>query len=287
MYQFLLNLYKQNSDWLAEPFMLAFLAYSMIASGVIYFAFAFLVKMPAAYGRFADVFQTSLTINPKIGWIIQEAPSFLIAAFYLLKAEIQLFPSISRNEVLLMLFAVHYFHRSFIFPLFTKPKRQNPIITHLLGLIFCTWNGYLQGASLATKNISSNSTIYYLGLALFCIGAFINIKSDYYLISLRSKRDKITRSMNEKTTSKEEKKKGSDYIMPEGGIFQFVSCPNYFGETAEWLGFAIASGNLEQWAFAIFTFANLAPRAVQYHQFYHSRFKNYPRDRKAYIPFIW
>ena len=297
IFQMGLQYYHDNSDWLNEPFLVTFLAYFMIISGAITFSVEQFLKVSAAYGRFAHTFSTQFSINSKVGWIVQEAPSFIIAVYYLSSAESRFFNSNPRNRLLLMLFSLHYFHRSFIFPMFTKPKRPNPFITHVLGFIFCVWNGYLQGASLSRNELSSSSTFYYLGLVIFWTGAIINIKSDYYLISLRTKRDRKIKNGNGNGSGDNEKTKRdddyatssrtSDYIMPEGGFFDFVSCPNYFGETLEWFGYALASGCIGQWAFAFFTFANLAPRAVQYHQFYKTNFKNYPKQRKAYIPFVW
>ena len=35
------------------------------------------------------------------------------------------------------------------------------------------------------------------------------------------------------------------------------------GEIVEWIGFAIACDSLSAWAFAFYTFANLAPRAYK------------------------
>lgn len=77
------------------------------------------------------------------------------------------------------------------------------------------------------------------------------------------------------------------YQVPQEGLYEWVSCPNYFGETIEWVGYAIASSSLAAAAFAFFTFANLAPRAHAHHKWYQQQFANYPASRKAYIPLIW
>ena len=54
----------------------------------------------------------------------------------------------------------------------------------------------------------------------------------------------------------------------------------------EWTGFAIAAWSLPGLAFAVFTFANLAPRAFANHKWYKEKFPDYPEERKALLPFI-
>ena len=78
------------------------------------------------------------------------------------------------------------------------------------------------------------------------------------------------------------------YSIPEGGMFEYVSCANYFGEIIEWTGFAIASGSWAGTAFAVYTFCNLAPRAHHHHLWYYTKFDDYSqKNRKAIIPFVW
>ncbi|MEJ2006114.1 MAG: methyltransferase, partial [Cyclobacteriaceae bacterium] len=74
---------------------------------------------------------------------------------------------------------------------------------------------------------------------------------------------------------------------PEGGLFRWVSCPHYFGEILEWSGWAVLTWSLPGFAFALFTFANLAPRAIAHHRWYKEKYENYPANRKALIPLIW
>lgn len=40
-------------------------------------------------------------------------------------------------------------------------------------------------------------------------------------------------------------------------------------------------------AFAFFTFCNIGPRGAQHHRWYLSKFEDYPKDRRAVIPYIW
>eukprot|EP00904_Undaria_pinnatifida_P007423 jgi/Undpi1/3810/HiC_scaffold_16.g07179.m1 len=52
-------------------------------------------------------------------------------------------------------------------------------------------------------------------------------------------------------------------------MFEYVSTANFFGECVEWCGFAIAGWSLPAAAFALYTVANLVPRARARH--HHTR----------------
>jgi len=77
------------------------------------------------------------------------------------------------------------------------------------------------------------------------------------------------------------------YKIPHGGLFERVSCPNYLGEIIEWSGWALATWCLPGLSFAVWTFANLAPRARAHHRWYRAKFPEYPEERKALIPGVW
>ena len=66
---------------------------------------------------------------------------------------------------------------------------------------------------------------FVIGVALAIGGGALNIWSDYRLWRLR--RD------NE-----------DEYVIPRGGVFNLVSCPNLLGEIIEWVGFALLSWSL-------------------------------------------
>ncbi len=52
---------------------------------------------------------------------------------------------------------------------------------------------------------------------------------------------------------------------PLGGAFEFVSGANYFGETLEWSGYALASWSWPGFVMAAFTAMFLGSRALQHH----------------------
>jgi len=78
------------------------------------------------------------------------------------------------------------------------------------------------------------------------------------------------------------------YKIPYGGLFNYVSDANYTGELIEWIGWAIMLWSKASLIFFLATFFNLAPRARMHHKWYLDKFKeDYPKNRKALIPFIW
>ncbi len=111
------------------------------------------------------------------------------------------------------------------------------------------------------------------GILVFLAGFIINFHADSVLLRLR----------------KASKAKGTQrYSIPHGGMFEYVSCANYFGEILEWTGFAIASASWAGIAFAIYTFSNVAPRGYHHHLWYATKFEDYEKlNRKAVIPFVW
>jgi len=109
---------------------------------------------------------------------------------------------------------------------------------------------------------------FFAGLVIFLAGMTINMSSDEKLIHLRRKRN------------------GDGYLIPRGGLFEKVSCPNFFGEIVEWSGYALLCWSLPALSFFIWTFCNLVPRALSHHSWYRSNFTDYPAERKAIIPYI-
>ena len=175
--------------------------------------------------------------------------------------------------MLSILWLVHYFNRTFIYPFRIRTKNKKiPITIVLSALGFNFINAGLNGyflSNLAHYDVSSfQNWNFYLGILLFISGFLINQISDTILINLR-KSGEIA------------------YKIPRGFLFKYISCPNYFGEIIQWIGFALMAWNFPATTFLIWTAANLLPRVAGHHKWYKSHFKDYPKKRKALLPKLW
>lgn len=243
------------------------LNYIWIAIAVVTFLTLILTKLRAPYGRHVTKGWGPMISN-KWGWFWMELPALLI---------FPLLAILGPNEkdllsfILIGLWTFHYFNRTILFPFRLKTKgKKMPLTIPLSAILFNSVNGFLNGyyiGFLAPHHSFTNWPVVYVGILLFVIGFIINYTTDQKLIALR--------------------KNNEGYQIPRGWLFEKISCPNHFGEIIEWTGFAIAAGSLPAATFAIWTFCNLAPRALNHHAWYHEQFEKYPKNRKAFIPYFW
>ena len=173
--------------------------------------------------------------------------------------------------ILIGLWGIHYINRVLIFPFRLKTKgKKMPLLIALSAIFFNLINGFVNGYYIGFVQGKSGLVLnlfVFTGVALFFIGFVINQIADSKLIALR--------------------KKGMGYQIPRGWLFDYISCPNHFGEIIEWVGFAIAARSLPALSFAIWTFCNLAPRANNHHAWYLEHFPDYPKKRKIILPGVW
>lgn len=227
-----------------------------------------LLKIDAPYGKY-----NRHGFGPQIGnraaWIIMEIPSVLFFLFiYVLGAKA--FSTVPL--IFLTIWQAHYIHRTFIFPFKTKTSsKKMPLSIALTGALYNVINSFINAfwiSELGNYSTEWLTTIPFLvGIGLFGAGFYLNLRSDYSLLQLRKPGE-------------------TSYHIPYGGAFTWVSCPNYLGEILEWAGWAVMTYSLAGLSFFVFTFANLFPRALANHKWYKKTFPNYPRQRKALIPFI-
>ena len=251
-----------------ERFLFTLLLFSSLAAAAL--TALFLLFIAAPYGRHVRK-GWGATMDNRLGWIVMEAPAPLVFALCFLAGE---YRNTLTALVFLLMWEVHYIHRSFIYPFGLRGAgKRMPVVIAGMGFLFNGLNGYLNGRWLFTFSGGySNSWLldprFVVGLLLFFVGFIINRQADRTLRHLRENG-------------------GSGYSVPQGGMYRWISCPNYFGEIIEWLGWAIATWSLAGLAFAVWTAANLAPRARSHHQWYRESFTDYPPERKALIPRLW
>lgn len=233
-------------------------------AGIAILTFILLQFVKAPYGRHIKK-GWGPEISNKWGWILMEAPSFFIILYFFVSSD-----QSSYASLLSLLWLIHYANRTFIFPIRIRTKgKKMPLVIVLSAVFFNLINAGLNGYFLAhfetytTANYGSWN--FLIGILLFFGGAWINQKSDTLLIGLR--------------------KPGEvGYKIPNGFLFDYISCPNHFGELIQWGGFALMALNCPATTFFLWTAANLIPRAMNHHKWYKKTFDEYPESRKAIIP---
>jgi protein-S-isoprenylcysteine O-methyltransferase Ste14 len=234
---------------------------------VIFITLFFLV---APYGRYSRS-GWGPALDNRLGWIIMEAASPLVfAVCFILGSN-----TVTITElVFLSLWEAHYIHRAFIYPFsLSSGDKRMPVAVISLGVLFNTVNAYLNGRYIFTFSAGyANQWLadprFIVGVGLFLVGFVINRQADRTLRNLRRPGE-------------------SGYKVPYGGLYRWISCPNYLGEILTWVGWAVATWSLPGLSFAVWTIANLAPRARAHHAWYRAHFSDYPTQRKALVPGVW
>jgi protein-S-isoprenylcysteine O-methyltransferase Ste14 len=252
----------------SEALVFEILLWAYLALAVATFVALRLIVAP--YGRHARA-GWGPQLSSTVGWLIMETPAVLVFAgvFFIGENAFRAVPL-----ALLGLWELHYVNRAFVFPFRRRGgERRMPLAIPGIALLFNVPNAYLNA-----RWLSHFSTQYQLswlwdprflvGVGLFLAGLMINWQADRILRELRKPGE-------------------SGYKIPVGGLYHLVSCPNYLGEMLEWTGWAIATWSVPGLMFAVYTAANLLPRARANHQWYRETFSDYPSSRKAVFPLLY
>lgn len=232
-------------------------------------SFATLLRRPAPYGRYADGARGP-AIPARWGWLVMESPAVwgMTALFATGRHRGSVVAA-----VFLVLWLAHYLRRTLVYPFRLPPStRPLPLLIVASAFLFQIVNVYLNGRWLF--ELGPVRPVAWLldprllaGVALFAAGTVVNRRADAELLRLRSA--------------------GDGYRIPEGGLFRWISCPHYLGEIVLWIGWATATWCLPGLLFALWTIANLAPRARSHHRFCRERIPGYPPERRALLPGLW
>lgn len=233
-----------------------------VVLGCAAFVFPVLFWVTAPYGRHLRG-GWGPTLPSRWGWVVMESPSaVLFGALWLAH------PSFGDSVVVGLggLWLLHYLQRTFVYPaLMRNPSKPEPVSIVAMAFAFNLFNASGNAVGLRARPVDA---AFLVGALVFVVGFALNLHADAVLRGLRKPGE-------------------TGYQIPHGGLHSLVAAPNYFAELVEWLGFAIAAQSLAGWAFAVFTFANLAPRAVAHLKWYRSTFSDYPASRRALIPYVW
>mmetsp|Transcript_48486 Transcript_48486/g.90878 ORF Transcript_48486/g.90878 Transcript_48486/m.90878 type:complete len:275 (-) Transcript_48486:16-840(-) len=253
--------------WLCIALILNFILAAVVLSSGVEAPYGRYHSSGAQRGRLIELL-ASFDVNAKLAWILQECPTLIAAAACWASGDKVCTASLG-NMCVLLCFVLHYVNRSVVYPLRMKGSKPVPLPIMLMAMMFCAANGYIQCRSLTRYLLIPMSPRTLAGIAVWATGLYINVDADHRLRNLRKPGD-------------------SGYKIPHGGMFDYVSGANFFGEIVEWIGFAIAMHfSLPGLMFAFCTACNIGPRAIAHHHWYLQKFKDqYPKDRKALVPFV-
>ncbi|MFQ6655560.1 hypothetical protein Gotur_026069 [Gossypium turneri] len=222
------------------------------------------------YSKFVNAASSSSSISFKVpsrvGMLLLYTPAFLVgvASFWLYPADD------SRFLFLKSAVTIHFFKRLFEVIFIHKYSGEMSLDTIIiilvsyffvsLSLIYTqTFNQGLSEPSIDLK---------YLGIALFLIGISGNFYHHYLLSKLRTKGDK-------------------DYKIPKGGLFELVICPHYLFEILEFLGISLISQTLYSFSVTLGSALYLMCRSYVTRKWYVSKFEDFPKEVKAFIPLVF
>jgi 3-oxo-5-alpha-steroid 4-dehydrogenase 1 len=256
----------QRSTMILNTLYVIFFLIEIGSSGVI---FILLLVISAPYGKHYRHGWGTVILS-RTAWIFMESPAFFVILILFIAGKSY---THAITLIFILLWQMHYIQRTFIYPfLLTRNKKNFPVIIAAMGFIFNIINGYINGYYLffiyPHYPLSWLIDVRFItGFIIFITGFAINLHSDKILRELKSEAD-------------------NSYKIPHRGLYRIISSPNYFGEIIEWIGWALLTWSPPGLVFALFTIANLLPRALSHHRWYRKTFPDYPRERKAIIPFL-
>ena len=289
----------------------------------------------APFGKFATP-DSALSVDGTKAWVVMELVSPLAFLFttYLHPFSPTPLPlpsfrtlDISPQFILITLYLAHYLNRALISPLRTPSRSSSHLAVVSAAAAFNAPNGFLLASFLTSASTASflngamSSTRFWTGIALWAAGFAGNVYHDEILLNIRRKA--IAKGKARELDGDAKRAQQPHYAIPHGGLYSFISYPNYLCEWVEWFGFALAASPLPDfvllpsatallaavgsaqfaeagrllvpfvdsvsppWVFLFVEITTMVPRAVRGHRWYHNRFKDsYPRERRAVIPWL-
>ena len=181
-----------------------------------------------------------------IAWWTMEQPSFLVPVVSLV-CYFRAGNSFHPGVLFLCMFALHYLQRAFVYPWLSR-GRPYPLHAWCSAMLFTTVNGTLQanwllygGAYEGATSSLLMSPRCMLGYTVYAYGMLSNIQADYILRTLRKPGE-------------------TEYRVPRGGLFEYISGAHFVGEIIEWSGYAIAAWSYAPLVFAAFNCAHRLPQ---------------------------
>mmetsp|Transcript_54077 Transcript_54077/g.143979 ORF Transcript_54077/g.143979 Transcript_54077/m.143979 type:complete len:303 (+) Transcript_54077:56-964(+) len=240
----------------------------------------------APYGKFGGAKSAGVALSPQLGWLLMELPApvmFLIGLRngWLARAKEDTKPHPTATKMLSTIFLLHYLNRTLVFPLLIRSppdsKATFALMNSATGAIIVGAHGWLHGR-LFSKNGKHltrewlSGAQFKLGVMVYELGFALLLHSEHVLRCLRPRGGVVSGE--------------NRYKIPFGGGFTWISSPQYLGELMAWAGLRMCTGSPATWFVLMISLANLVPRSFEQHKWYLRKFPDYPRERRALLPFL-
>jgi 3-oxo-5-alpha-steroid 4-dehydrogenase 1 len=241
---------------------------------IAFAAFVGSLFINSPYGRFGSS-AYGVELDPRLGWVLMELMATLSFIYFYFQG-----PRAFEQVPLFFasLYLIHYANRGFYFPLNIRvhkgTKSSFSILVVVCGFVVTSLHGYLNAQWYSRQATFLDwewfcSPLCIIGLIIYEAGFWSTIRCEYIMRHLR------------------DGPSNARYTIPHGFLFEHVTSPQYFTELVGFFGWAMMTRNPGGLVIFLISAANLVPRAVQSHQWYHAKFDNYPKERKILIPFVW
>ena len=203
----------------------------------------------------------------------------------------------AQNEVLGLLYMLHYLNRAILTPLFFAPS-MSPIHAGIASMMstfqfmnssnIACWLVY----STIDQDVSAvNYPLAVLGLSLFLLGLQGNILAEHKLFELRRGAAKRKAKSEGKAVVSYEKV----YVIPPAeGFYTYFLYPHYTLEWVEWIGYWVFGGavglgwNTPAMWFVLGEVSSMLPRAVDGRKWYEKKFgEKRVAGRGGALPVSW
>lgn len=247
----------------------------IIGYSTAFLAFLGSVVITAPYGKFASS-SYGIDLDPRFGWWLMEIMATVSFSFFYIQG-----PNYSKPVPLFFaaLFALHYANRGWLFPLSIRvapgTKTRFSFLVSFCGIFVTSLHGYLNAMwySKFCTYLDADwlqSPVFLFGLVLYQVSFWSTVRCEHIIRNLRNNKAK----------------NAPRYSIPRGFLFEYVTSPQYLTELLGFAGWAIMSWNPAGVVILLISMANLVPRAFDSHKWYRNKFEDYPKDRKALIPFF-
>lgn len=232
------------------------------------------------YSKFAHQTKYTTLVSSQTGLLLSYTPALILALLRLLQPILVYNNNSSSNApttttmMMPALLAVHFGKRVFECIFVHKYSGSMPWTTPPTIASLYVLGALIQlhaAASRVKQDGQPSGTQTILGL-LFYVGGLVGNGYHHWLLAQLRKGSSSSKA----------------YLVPSGGLFEYVAAPHYLSEIIEWLGVAMVAGHIFSLALCAPMIVYLGHRADGQREWNRQKFKeDFPAERMRLVPFLY